>query len=293
MYKVLLALFFILPIFSGCSGVQTFPNAVRAGETAAIGMGWQKKFKRSNTTVTITPSNGNQIVYQPNDPAIRAIINLYPDPVSWLVVGTDTQTDVFYNNGYTYGNIINSNFTNGDHDWWQTTAFIDLPIVISPGIATIAFSNSNGDFSSSVVEIVSGSGVADDFNAEGNGPLNADQLSSLERAPNFEVSFTGPEIPYAMELKFSYMGDLHVVNPRASKKNIIWSGDGLILNVMLLPAKTESLNNFNDFKFYITGQGALQFVQDAHPITLQSIEAFDINGNKISGVGVSIDENIN
>lgn len=293
MYKVLLSLLLVLPVFSGCSGVQTFPNVVRAGETTAVGMGWQKKFKRSNTTVTIIPSSGEPVVYQPDNPAVRAIINLYPDPVSWIVVGTETQQDSIYSYGYSYGTVINTNFTNGDQDWWQTTAFVDLPDTLPSGIATIQLMNDVGETVSSTVEIVNGAGLADVFNASNNGGLTNSQLASLERSPYFEVLFNGAVIPYAIELEFSYLGKIHVVNPRASIKNVIWSGNGSTLKVMLLPAKKEPLNNFLDFKFYIAGEGAMQFVQDIQPLILQTMHAFDINGNPVSGLNISINANIN
>lgn len=292
MLKTLLPLILFLIALAGCSGVQTFPNMARAGDTVSIGMGWQKQFKRSNTTVTITPSVGAPIVYLPNDPALRAVINLYPDPVSWVVVGTEIQKDVGFNDGHTYGSIINNIFTDGDNDWWQTTAFVDLPDTLPLGAATIEFSNSNGDSASSSVEIINGVGAQDAFNASGNGPLSQGQLSALERSSYFEVSFTAVEVPYAIELSFSYLGDVHVVNPRSSVKNIIWSGDGSTLKVMLLPAKSQQLVNLHDFKFYITGEAALQVVQQVHALALQSIQAFDINGNVLTGIGVSIDANL-
>jgi len=292
MFKVIFSALLLLMLLTGCSGVQTFPNMARAGDTVSVGMGWQKQFNRNNTTVTITPSVGAPIVYQPNEPAIRAMINLYPDPVSWLVVGTDTQTDSSFNSGYTYGNIINSVFTDGDHDWWQTTAFIDLPDSLPPGAAVIELTNTNGDSASSSVEIISGVGISDEFDALGNGPLNQGQLAALERSSYFEVSFTGAEIPYAIELEFTYVGIMHVVNPRASIKNVIWSGDSSLLKVMLLPAQVNALVNFHDFKFYIAGQGTRQFVQDIQPLTLQTVQAFDVNGNVITGVNVSVNANV-
>lgn len=292
MFKLLISLLMLLFFLSGCSGVQTFPNMARAGDTVSVGMGWQKQFKRSNTTVTITPSVGDPIVYLPGDPAVRAIINLYPDPVSYLVVGTDTQTNESYKSGYTYGTIINGTFTDGDHDWWQTTAFVDLPDFIPPGQTTVQFTNDSGESTSSVVEVISGVGQADAFNANGNGPLDSNQLESMERASYFEVSFNGVEIPYAIELEFTYAGDLHVINPRASMKNVIWSGDGSLLKVMLLPAQGDALTNFHDFKFYIAGQGALQVIQDIQSLQLQSMQAFNINGESMTGVNAAIVANI-
>ncbi len=290
--KIIFILSFLL-FLAGCSGVQTFPNMARAGDTVSITMGWQKNFKRSNTTVTITPSVGAPVIYQANDAALRAIVNFYPDPVSWIVVGTDIKKNAGFNDGYVYGSTINNNFTDGDHDWWQTTAFVDLPLTLPVGEATIQFTNDIGESRSSIVEIVSGNGSAESFNAKGNGPLSSGQLASLERSPYLEVSFNAVQIPYAIEMNFSYLGAIHVVNPRSSIKNIIWSGDGSNLKVMLLPAKTQLLEKMHDFKFYIAGEAALKDVQNFKPIALESMQAFDINGNVMTGISISIVANIN
>jgi len=285
---------FMLIITSGCSGVQTFPNMARAGDTVSVGMGWQKKFSRNNTVVTITPSIGEPIVYQPNDPALRAIINLYPDPVSWIAVGTDTQADFISSYGNTYGSLINSTFTDDDHDWWQTTAFVDLPVGLPPGSTMIEFTNAVGDSTSSMVEVIEGVGLADDFNAQFNGPLDVGQLNALARSSHYEVSFSGDEIPYAIELQFSSAGNLHVVNTRGSIKNLIWSEDTVTyeLKIMLLPVKADAITNFHDFKFYIAGFGAEKVFQDVQPLALQSMQAFNINGEPITGVNVVIDSNV-
>jgi len=284
---LVVSVLFLIMVLSGCGGVQTFPNTARQGETVSISMGWKKEFKRSNTTVTITPSSGNPIVYFPNDPAIRAIANLYPDPVSWLVVGTESSR---YDNSYgaSYGDAINNYFTNNDNDWWQTVAFIDLPAVLPLGSTSIQLTNSLGFSFTSIVEIVEGAGSSAIFNAELNGPLSSGQLVSLERSPHYEVLFNSDLIPYAIELKFSHdpflfsyeNGRAHVVNPRGNVKSILWSGDVTQLKVVLMPAGQLALKNINDFKFYIAG--------GISGLTLIDMQAFDENGNSVSGVNVNI-----
>lgn len=292
MIKYVTVIALLVGLISGCSGVQTFPHVARAGDSVSLAMGWQKNFKRSNTTVTITPSIGAPIIYQPNNPAVRAIINFYPDPVSWLVVGTDTQQDFLFNSGNAYGLAINTNFTNGDHDWWQTAAFLDLPASLPIGETAIQLVSDSGESATSMLEIVSGAGSANEFLANNNGPLDTTQLASLERSPYFEVSFSGIEIPYAIELAFTYTGDLFVINPRSSIKNSIWSGNGSELKVMLLPAQPAALTNFHDFKFYIAGIGAQQFIQDIQPLIMQSMQAFNIDGAPVLGVNVQVSANI-
>jgi len=283
MFKLIFSLLLLLPLIIGCSGVQTFPNMARAGDTVSVAMGWQKRFKRNNTTVTITPSVGDPVVYQPDDPAVRAIINFYPDPLSNIVVGTKTKNNIF-KYGNTYGSLINSNYTDGDMDWWQTVAFVDLPPTLAVGEANIQLMNSTGDVASSVVNVIEGNGVADLFNAEGNGPMDATQLAALERTSNFEVSIESPVIPYAVEMEFTHTEQVIVVNPN-ELKNILWTDDGMVLKVMLIPASSSPLTSLYDFKFYISGLAALEWNQG---VALQSVKAFDINGDIVTGVSVSV-----
>src|SRR3989344_3311080 len=70
----------------GCVGARSFHEIARAGDTVALAAGWKHYFSRDNITVTVTPSSGSPVVYPPNDPAVRAVINLYPDPLSSLLV---------------------------------------------------------------------------------------------------------------------------------------------------------------------------------------------------------------
>jgi len=287
MFKRILSLLFLLSVLTGCSGVQTYPNVAQAGDTISLAMGWQKRFKRSNTTVTITPSIGVPIIYLPDDPAVRAIINLYPDPLSNIVVGTRIENNESYKYGLTYGRLINTNYTDGDMDWWQTVAFLNLPSSMPAGEVDIELTNDQGDTVSSIVNIVDGPGSAELFNVEGNGPLDSNQLASLERASNFEVSIESAVIPYAIEMEFTHIGKTYIVNPSALK-NIIWSDNNSVLKVALLPASSAPLTSLHDFKFYITGNTALDWVQDIQPLVLQSIKAFDINGDIIPGVNASI-----
>jgi len=287
-------------VLQGCAGLKSFPNSARAGETVALGLGWQKNFARSNTTVTITPSSGSPITYLPNDPAVRAIINLYPDPVSWMVVGTETtfndagqqqQFNNKYQNAYNYGSLIESIFTNNDKDWWQTTAFVDLPSTLSTGTATIVFTNTSGNSKSSTVEIITGAGSTDVFDAEINRSLTPKQLGALERSTNYEVSFTSSTIPHAIEVQMTHSADyanggtgvVYVANPRGDIKNVTWSDTGTQLKVILLPTDLTVLTNMNDFKFYVTG--------GITGLNYQNIKAFDINGNSLAGVTVSIAQN--
>lgn len=291
MNKPLLIFLMILQglLLSACSGVQTYPNKASAGDTVTLGLGWQKNFNRQNTTVHITPSVGPVITLDPGDPAIRALINFYPDPVSYMVVGTETNQSDGFNYGSTYGNMINLYYTDGDKDFWQTTAFIDLPETLPVGDTLIELTNNIGESITSNVMVVSGVGSSDDFIAELNGPLTPEQLASLERSPHFAVAFSGANLPYAIEVTISHSPDVihggtgkaYVVNPRGDIKNIFWSDTGTLLKVYITPARLSVLESFKDFKFYLAGG-------IDNPV-IDNFKAYDSNGNEVVGVSAFID----
>jgi len=276
----------VLVLLQGCSGNKTFPNTIRAGETASVAMGWQKRFLRSNTTVTITPSIGEPVVITPDDPAIRAIINFYPDPVSFMVVGTETRQNAMYNFGSTYGDMVNNSFTGKDKDWFQTIAFVDMPQSIPVGETLIELSNPHGDVASSTVEIVEGLGESTAFDAENLGPMTRTQMSSLERSFSYEVLLSGSSVPFAVQLEIAHdAGIVYVVNTRGDLKNITWSDDGAVLKVLMTSTKLVAPSHILDYKFYIAGGYRGFSLQN---VLLQDIKAFDVNGFEMTGITASI-----
>ena len=58
----------------------------------------QATFTRENISVTITDADSNVFVYPAGDSRIRAVTNLYPDPLSSLVVDAVTAFD-YHGNG--------------------------------------------------------------------------------------------------------------------------------------------------------------------------------------------------
>jgi len=293
MFKHTLLKFFILyltTLIAGCSGVQTFQSSLRAGDTAAVAAGWKKNFSRNDITVTITPSVGEQIVYQPNHPGVRAVVNMYPDPISSMVVSDAIDVDMTYGaQDYALGTNF---FTNGDRDWWQTVVFVDLPNTLPAGISNIEIQNNNGDYVSSTVNVIAGAGEAEAFDIEVNGPLNPHQFKALERVPHYEISFTSNDVvPHAMEISMSHLPDMnnggngivYVSNPRGDLKNILWNDDGFNLKVILTPARTLSLTEMKDFKFYISG--------GIGSLVVTNITAVDSNGIVLSGINTQVNSN--
>ena len=277
----------------GCAGTAPLNTAYRAGDTVVLGAGWRQTFDRSNLTVTITGSDGSTTVYQPGDPAIRAIIDLYPDPLSYLVVGTRTGLNANYNYGSTYGSQINYNFTNNDPDWWQTSVFVDLPTSLPTGTAYITLKSASGEkYGPTPVQIVAGQGSPSTFSAQLNGSMSPAQLQSLERAPKYTVTFSGGSaLPNALQVDLTHdpsssaggTGIPFVVNPRGEMKNISWTDDGTHLRVIILTSgdgtsKDPYLTDYqwNYFKFYVTG--------GITNLQVTSVKAYDSAGNSLSGV---------
>jgi hypothetical protein len=274
-YLIVMLSIFVL---QGCVGARTFHEVARAGDTVAVAAGWKHYFSRDNITVTITPSSGSPIVYPPNDPAVRAAVNLYPDPLSSLLVSPQIGQDLTPSS---------NNYTNHDSDWWQTTVFVDLPDSLPSGTATISITNPQGESVSPTVDIVDGVGQPNSFDAT-TGPINVSQLASMERVGNYVVRFAGSTIPYAIQVEIVHdpdkahggTGVAYVINPRGDIKNVTWSDTGSNLRVILIPAHGVVLSDMLDYKFYVAG--------GVNNLNVLSVKAVDVDGNPVSGVTASI-----
>ncbi len=289
MYSVLSALVAGMFLLNGCTSVNTFPAVARAGDTTVISAGWKHYFSRDNITVTIMPPSGFPITYLPGDPAIRSVINLYPDPVSSLVISREIGQDLSPN-ARTWGETINNVTTAGDSDWWQTTVFVDLPTSLPLGITTVDITTPEGEFVSSTVEIVDGLGAPDDFQSRPIGLLSSQHFQAMERTNHFVVMFDGATIPHAIQADMTHdpdeasggVGVPYVINTRGDLKNIAWRDDGANLRVMLTPSGVSTPTHIKTFKFYVAG-GITGLVASN-----VNVAAFDINGNPVSGVTVSV-----
>lgn len=279
-------------VVMGCSGVQTFPNRVSPGETVAVAAGWKHNYARNNITATITPSGGSPIPIMPEQ--IRASINLYPDPLASLVLSNETGTNISPNSA-TFPIPMNTVFTGNDADWWQTTVFIDLPDKgLSPGLANITISNPQGESVTTTVTIVdpdpSFGGTKDIFNAELAGPLGDQHLKSLERVDHYVVSFSGSEIPYAVQLDLDYANLTgYVVNPKGLSKNLSWTDNvgNSTYRVLLMPSnQVKGFRAMTDLKFYVAAVAGTQATASLSVVP-GSVLAFDQNGDSVAG-GVDV-----
>ena len=286
----------------GCAGTQTFTPAVRSGDTVALPVGWQQTLVRQNLTVTVTPSSGSPVTYLPNDPKVRAIINLYPDPSSGLVVGMQTGQDLG-NNDAAMGRNVNNFITGGDREWWQTMILLDLLSSLPTGPATISFVDSTGvSVRSANVTIVPGTGSSNLFNVyypwAGSSGFDLattypSALKTLERTGRYTVTFNTYQdasgldvIPHSIQVEFTHtsgVGVPWVVNPRGDIKNVLWSDNGTNLKVIVTPTKAKTLlqgPGIAQLRFYIAG-GITGLAQT-------DLKAYDVNGNLMSGVTATV-----
>jgi len=293
-------------LLTGCTGARTFHEYARGGDTVAVAAGWAHHLQRDNIQVTITDSSNTVTTYAPGDPAVRASINFYPDPVSSLVLSDRLNKDITISSR-TYAQLINQESTTYDRDWWETVVFVDLPDPMALGDATINIQDLTSaamESASSVVTIVpddTGIGTGGnpntfaaklgtfDFN------LSDAHLLSMERASHFVINFTAGALPQAIQVDLTYNPDAahggtgtpYVVNPIGNIKNISWAptgNSGTGLRVIITPTKSGEISTINDFKFYVAGGITGLTVVDQNTADPDlDVLAFDANGNPISG----------
>lgn len=291
---------------AGCTGVNTFTTAARPGETIAVAAGWNQKLTRSTLTVTITPQTGPVITYAPGDYRIRSIVQAYPDPVSKLVISdrarvtypgagnpqySEEPNPIIYNQlSPATGNNVRYN-TGQENDWSQTIVYLDIPSSIAPGGATLQFSMAGVNLlpDGTVVEVLpvaAGISKRNFFDMSDYAGLGA-MIRAGERAPHFAVRFSGPEgvIPHSIQADFtrtlSGTGNAWVTHPRGDIQNAMWTDTGSLIKVMLSPAKGATTDRLSDFKFYVTGA--------VTGLTTNTVKAYDIAGNPLSGFTASIE----
>ncbi len=290
----------VLQLNSACTGLNSFGLAARSGDTVALALGWQKDLERQNLQITITDSGFTQYNLPAGDPAIRALINTYPDPVSKLIVGGETGQNNF-EGGFAglATSLIDSAVTNGDKDYIQTFLLVDLPVGLLAGSATIEIKDQLGspvpnpsiqaaNINPIDIEILPGVGVSNDLGTQEGVQLLNGYLVAMERATNKVVAFQGSQIPHAIEIEFQHdpdvdnggVGRAYVVPPRGDFLNITWTDDGANLKAILTPSKMQTFADIVRFKFYIAG--------GITGLSVQSVSAFDIDGGPILNVTANL-----
>jgi len=271
---------------SGCTSVKTFTSSARAGDTImATYKLYSLKSTRDNTKISIEDANNVVTTYYPGDERIRAILNLYPDPISYLVVATETSSNI-RNSETQLGSHADSG-SHGTRDWYQTMAFIDMPNTIAPGIATITI-NSNDYIKTTQVNIIEGVGEKHEFIEDINpaGPTHDERLQSLERAPYSSVKISGENSinVHAVDITFTHNADFenggqgkaHVVSPRGDIGSINWHDTGTELHVVVTPAHDQILNPRANLQFYVAG--------GLTGLKIQNAIAYDVAGDVVPDI---------
>ena len=280
--KLFPVLILFVLLLQGCAGTKTYSNSVLAGETAVLAAGWKHYFTQDNITVTFTPESGVPVTYLPGDPAIRGVINLYPDPLSSAVLsdqlGVSISTD-----SLTYAYFINT-YTNDESDWWQTTVYLDTPPSLPTGITTITITTPEGETASSTVNVTGPDGAPDTFEGEGSGPLLRKMFASMERVDHYLIEFAGTTVPEAIQIDLTATALITLVkNTRGDIATLNWSKSGDNYRVIITPSSQGSITSMSDFKFYMpiaSGLAGSTTLSLANPV-----QAFDINGNTINDDG--------
>ena len=251
----------------GCTGTQSFGTAARPGDTVSLMVGYYPNYSREDFSLNFYDASFNLLDTIPaGDPRIRAYVHTYPDPLSKVVIGYETNQDItpdFPGNNSSpqtesnWGYLMSVGADNSK-EWFQNMMIVDLPTSLAPGTVSIVISTPAEPFLAlQAIDILSGTGTPNTFGATGSGSLPDGQFQSLERAEHFKVSFSGSTVPHAIEIDMTRdtgVGVAHVVNPRGDIKSINWTDDGTKLKVILMPAKNATLTDINDFKFYVAGE---------------------------------------
>jgi len=243
--KNVLFILLITTYITGCTGAYTFNSSARAGDTVAITLDTQQaNISRSDVSVIIIDSNSIIHTIPANDPKIRALVNTYPDPLSKIIVGTETNQNIDGSETI-WGNTLTLS-TNYDKEWFQTILFLDLPSTLATGPAQMVVKDQNNtNISLPSIEILSGTGSQNTFDEKSLGPVPDAQILALERGAYYNISFSGSTVPHAIEINMTHNPDVdnggagraYVVNPRGDIKNINWSDDGANLKVILMPTR--------------------------------------------------------
>ena len=269
---------------SGCGGIRTFSTQTLAGSTVAVPAGWAQDFTRDNISITVTDSASTVFNIPIGDAAIRAVTNMYPDPVSSLVV------DYRIDDPSNFGDTINTNQTAEDDDWWQTIVVFDTPAGMANGTADVTVNGPTGSYGPVDLDVIGTGGTPDPLQASfafGDVTLTPGFLDPMDRPAHFTVNFSGGTIPYAIEVNFSHDPDSTVggtgtalaINPRGDNTSMVWNDDGNNMKVIIMRANDLVIDHIKDFKFYVAG--------GITNLSLGTVTAYDANGAVVAGVSAS------
>ena len=198
-------------LLSGCTSVNTFPNIARPGDTVSFMVGGSALARKENVSVALTDSGGQVFDLQALG-LVRSVFNLRADG---RAVGQHYSPYLDSYISWAFG-----------HEPLQTVMVADLPTNTTPGQATLTVTlnalaeNGLTDNSSGVgagpfnvsLEVIPGSGVAEQFihpTLGGNPPVD---FTQLETAPNAQISFGTGSTPIGAASLIIHF-DATAVNP--------------------------------------------------------------------------------
>ncbi len=237
--------------------------AGRAGDTIALRLGYQERVFREEVALTIVTGRGVSATYAPGDPRIRAVVNVYPDPVARAFVDPD----------------LRGAAVDRQRDRWETVLHFDLPLDVEAGVASVIVTRDGVALTDAplTVEILP---RAETLATPPPALRDVDDpLLALERAAHAVVSFTGSSVPHSIQLELRHQPGAtptRVVNAAADVKTAVWVDDGRMLRVLLTPTTADTLASLSDFGFYVTGS-----IVD---LEVTSVVAYDVRGNRLPDV---------
>lgn len=282
-----LFLFLAALALGGCTATNTFSTVARSGDTVALAVGWNLPVNMNNITAQFTDASGAPFSYGLGAPGFRAVAQLYPDPVSQLVVGTmtnqnppDPQNPDGILQEASVGYFLNQ-ITQNDPDWNQTVVYLDLPQGMAPGIANITLAGPSGNLTANPlkVNVLPGTGVSNKFGTTPYGAAGG-YLYDAERRNYYTVTFTGPTIPDSIQIDMTRtagVGVPWVTQTRGDLKNLSWRDDAASnMRVILSTNHGAPLKDIKGFKFYVAGGVA--------GLAVTNWVAYDATGAPVSGI---------
>ncbi|HFD80724.1 MAG TPA: hypothetical protein ENK05_10095 [Gammaproteobacteria bacterium] len=301
------ALLACLTAMAGCTAIQPFPMAARAGDTITLAVGSQDGMDRSNTTVSFT--SDSDLIPVDLSPGIRSIFNLYADKAS---------------NSYSPSiSNVDTNFRYLHHEPWQTVIVLDLPATLALGPGKIRVQTTapqpvgalepgyNGTYPdlNTVdigMEILPGSGTSNPFRYKTvfDGTLTGNlrdlepTRQALVRPPKTDANGQWPTPFGAIEIKMNMpmtdMSGTGIVDDSSvrlvtqdvsmftsSKAQASWSYDGSTFTIMFI--STSGQLQYYEPRFSVMAETA-DFTSTP---TITSIRYFDMNGNETTGPAIT------
>jgi len=193
--KLIILIGVIQFLTAGCTALQSFPNAARAGDTVALAIGSPDGMDKTNTTAFyVSQTDPNYVPV--TDPSYPGSATQYPLPLrSIFKLYADKASQQYERNNLTT-NIVS---TSG-HEAWVTVAAIDLPTNLPTGFGEVIFSSPTSTYPT-IGSHIDGIPVS---------------LEILPAAGSGTPSSYAATFPYELGVGASATGDLSTLEPQTN-----------------------------------------------------------------------------